>query len=823
MKIVEQTIHDGWYFTKVGSDDFFPAQIPGTIHTDLLKNGIIQDPFYGCNEKELQWIGDSDWVYQTTFVPSDNLMQGRQIELVFEGLDTYATVWLNDKLLFEADNMFRTWKVDVKPLLKAGQNKLRLRFASALGRYRADSAAAEYFLPGGKWMYARKAAYHFGWDWGPVFITAGIWKPAYLRAWNETRVLDIFMKTKRLEKEKAFLQLETAIVSEKDQMAMIKLLDPLSGDVTFVKDFRLKQGDQVYQFDIEIVDPILWWSNGLGKPHLYHWKALVTTQDGESHQEDLNFGIRTIELVQEDDDIGTSFSFRLNGKNVFARGANYIPQHSFLTVPTDSSYRELISQAVAANMNMLRVWGGGVYERDIFYSLCDQHGIMVWQDFMFACAMYPGDSTFLRNVATEATEQLKRLRKHPSIALWCGNNEVDEGWHNWGWQKQYQMTEHVQQRIWEDYTALFHHLLPDLVETYHSDVQYVSSSPKFGWGRKESMTKGDSHYWGVWWGKEPFESYQLKVPRFMSEFGFQAMPSMATIRRFQQADQDFLFSPALKCHQKHPTGFETIDAYLERESLKPESLEAYIFASQLIQAHGITMAVKAHRNNKPRCMGSLYWQLNDVWPVTSWSGIDSRGNWKALHYSLRQAFADVLITAESRGDSMLFHLVSEKQEPLSGRVIAEWHTFDGKVNLLFDMEATVDDGSANHFLSLKTTQFIPEALFDQSLISIRFESEQQTLAHGFYFLAPFGKLKTTPETPSIEISKIKNGFEIGLKASNYVLFNQLYLTESDGHFSENFFHLFPGETKKILCITSLSEEDFRSQLRHYSLNEILNK
>ncbi len=816
--IFEQDLNDGWRFSAIDSTSFLPATVPGTIHTDLLNNGLISDPFYGCNEKNLQWIGEKEWLYQTRFDVNKEIVSRQHIKLVFEGLDTYAEVFLNGHLLLKANNMFRSWEVDCKPHLKEKQNLLEIRFSSAYQQFKTDSTARGFVLPGGKWMYARKAAYHFGWDWGPTFITTGIWKNIHLTGWDDLLPIDAFVTTENISKDVAKLKLHLSLDADKQENVSIRLKDTSTETLVLQQLIELKPGINDYAVDFEIHQPKLWWSNGLGEPNLYHWQVEIKTSDKKIHQQQIICGIRTIELVQEPDETGVSFYFKLNGIPVYAKGANYIPQHSFVTEVTDSSYVSLIKDAKTSNMNFLRIWGGGIYEKDEFYSLCDQNGLLVWQDFMFACAMYPGDSTFLHNVQEEAIEQVKRLRKHPSIALWCGNNEVDEAWHNWGWQQQYQMSEGLQDSIWKSYKEVFHHVLPKIVATYSPHTHYVASSPQIGWGHKESMTQGDSHYWGVWWGKEPFEKYLEKVPRFMSEFGFQAMPAMATIRTFQSKAEDSLFSSALLCHQKHPTGFETISTYLDREELKPQTLEEYIFASQIIQAQGIGMAIEAQRRSKPHGMGSLYWQLNDVWPVTSWSGIDFQNNWKALQYRIKEVFDDVLVSAIRENETIELSLVSDKLEDVHGTFTVDLKHFDGTKKRLLEQKITLHSGEVQRFPSLKLNDLLPHHQYNQSFIEVHFISDDSKTYTDFQMLSPLGKFQLLPSEVDIEVEPISNGYVVKLSAQVFTAFVQLYLNESNAGFSNNFFHLHAGEMREIICTTNLNQQDFKAQLQHFHLN-----
>lgn len=815
-KPLEETIplNDGWEFKKAdaGEQDWLPAKVPGTVHTDLLKNGTIADPFYGCNEKELQWIGAADWIYRKSFTADEKLLSGKHILLVFEGLDTYAEVFLNGTSILVADNMFRRWEVDCRSLLLEGENLLEVKFASAEKRFLADSAAYPYPIPGGRWVFARKAAYHFGWDWGPKFITAGIWKPVYLQSLNNHEIGGLHLFTNSVTDEKAELMLNLAVGSTIDEKATLTITDRESGERYLKQHLQLSTITSEHAVSFAIINPELWWCNGLGEAHLYRLAIELKTSSGYVWTKNMDYGIRTLEVVREADEFGKSLYIRLNGKPVFAKGANIIPPHSFVTEVGAADYEKLVKLALESNMNMLRVWGGGIYKDDEFYRLCDEHGIMVWQDFMFACAMYPGDEAFVENVKQEAIHQVRRLRNHTSLALWCGNNESDEGWHNWGWQKQYNMTANDSAAIWEGYQRIFHQILPDAIKAQDPQRFYISTSPVHGWGRKESLSDGNAHYWGVWWGRQPFEIYLEKVPRFMSEYGFQAPPALSAIRSFQPEAADTLYSPELRCHQKHPVGFETISIYLEREELYPKTPEELIYFGQLVQAKGIRMAMDAHRCAKPRCMGTLYWQLNDCWPVTSWSGTDFHGNRKALQYAVKEGYDDILVSVVMKEDSGSVFLVSDRMTAANGKFEMTLKDFAGQQLWNYEKSTAIPANSSNELLSFSKTT-IPGG-FDPTrcFLTATFTDSLRTY-QSHYFFSRYGKLNLPLTNVETEFKVVEGGFEINVTADKFAAFVHLWLTESHAVFSRNFFHLLPGETITVQCESDLNTDEFNRQLR----------
>ena len=429
-------LHEQWSFHQSGENKIYSATIPGVVHTDLLSNQIIKDPFIGNNEKLLQWIEEEDWEYTTHFQLTDKHLDNQHLQLVFEGLDTYADVYLNNELILESKNMFIEYKKEVKSYLKLGHNELKVVFHSPLKHNKEKVKNYPYKLPSGCEIHSlkvspftRKAAYHFGWDWGPRFVTMGIWKPVYIEIWNDVKINHINCQTISINKDNAIVSLEVEL--EAHTLETQKFHLTINDSIHL---FNLQKGINLYKYNLRVDQPQLWWTHDLGKPFLYDMDVAIFIDNQLIDRKKIKYGIRTIELINEPDEIGTSFYFKLNDIPVFMKGANYIPQNSFLTEVTDDNYKQLISLTKNANMNMLRVWGGGIYEKDVFYELCDQEGILVWQDMMFAGSLYPtNDTSFLNSIYKEVAQNIKRLRHHTSIALWCGNNEIDVAWLNEKW------------------------------------------------------------------------------------------------------------------------------------------------------------------------------------------------------------------------------------------------------------------------------------------------------------------------------------------------------------------------------------------------------
>lgn len=784
-----------WKFRKEGTEEWMPASVPGVVHLDLMRNKVIPDPCLLENEATSQWIGDVGWEYVKSFEYGAENFSWRHIDLVFKGLDTYARVYLNDSLVLVANNMFREWIVDVKFRLYIGTNTLRVVFPAVNPQIKRLADQLPQKLPGDEKVVCRKAAYHFGWDWGPKLVTSGIWKSVYLRPRSTVQVADVQFIQKSLTDSIADLTAKFTILAELDDSVNIRLfLD----STEIVRDsVLLSRKVNVVKTEISIPNPARWWPNGMGKPTLYNFSYEVYARKRLIAKGQQRIGLRTIELIQEKDTIGQSFYFKVNDIPVFIRGANYIPQDNFLPRVKASAYRALIGDVKAANMNMLRVWGGGIYENDIFYDLCDENGIMVWQDFMFACAMYPANNEFLDNVREEAIQNITRLRRHPSLALWCGNNEIDEGWKNWGWQKQYNYSAEDSAVIYKNYEMIFNTILPDLVRKFDLQRPYIASSPLHGWGRRESMTTGDSHYWGVWWGKEPFSVYEKKVGRFMSEFGFQGFPDFTTIREFTSPGDRTLGSGVMKAHQKHPIGYETIDEYLLRDYKKPKDFESYAYVSQLLQAKGIKLAIEAQRRAAPKCMGTLYWQLNDCWPGVSWSSRDYYGKKKALHFALPAVFNNILVSPVVEDGHVRVYISSDEFKVMKGTLAIKLIDFKG--NAYFIQNQPVEISGKTSVICFDTVQSAllgnlnpGSVLLRVTLSSDLFDRDRQNL---LYFVSPKELLLTTPFITK-KVTETKTGYTIEL-SSDKLAKNVFISPLVRGDLSDNYFDLLPGEARQV--------------------------
>jgi beta-mannosidase len=820
------TLTDGWEMRRAGDTLWIPATVPGTVHTDLLAAGLIPDPFKGDPEEDLQWIEDESWVYRTRFVVDPRIPLTDRTELVFEGLDTYAQVSLNGRPLLSADNMFRSWRVNVPDVLLAETNVLEVTFRSPTAEGALRASRHPWSIPHqepdqtGTRAFVRKAAYHFGWDWGPRFVTSGIWRPVRLEAWSGARIRNVHVADPVFETDHAGVRLHIEVETSAGGSARVGARSPSEAFEPVLARVDLRAGLDTVVMSLRIPEPERWWPAGLGEPHLYEVDVDVAFGTAWDHQRH-RFGLKSLDLVTEADGLadglGESFIFRVNGREFFARGANLVPPDHFTPRADSAVYAALLDDVVAANMNMVRVWGGGVYLPDVFYDLADERGVLVWQDFMFANSLVPGDTAFLASVAAEAADQTRRLRNHPSLAMWCGNNEVAEGWANWAWRDAY--APEIALEVEAAYEHLFEEVLPAVVEAHDPSRPYWPSSPSVGWGHAESLTRGDSHYWGVWWGMEPFRAYAEKVPRFASEFGFQALPNPATIEAFAEVAPTRLDEPAMAAHQKHATGYETIATYLARDwpVPPPDSLDAFAYVSQLAQAEGVGLALEAHRRSWPRTGGSLYWQLNDTWPVVSWSSRDYFGRWKALHYRARSIFAPVAVLADSWADSVGVWVATDR-EGSSGTIEVLAMDMTGEP---IGIHSVRFQGSGRVWVST-IADLVPEGTDPRDVIVVAsLVGNERPGSRDIAFLVPPGDLSLPdPEVRVVATERNAAVWHVTLTADRFAYGVRLAVTGSGARFSDNYLHILPGDTVTVRVEPEGSDVDLTSRLSLRTLSDV---
>ena len=824
------TLNDGWQFARMNSDQWYDAEVPGSVQRDLVRHGLLPDPFYGTNEEQLQWVENENWDFKKTFNVTAAQLQHHEALLLFEGLDTHADVFLNGSRILRSQNMFTGHEVAVKNLLKEGKNSLYIRFYSPIGTMMPARATFGYDYPAGNdhreeklSIYSRKAPYHFGWDWGIRIVQMGIWKPISLHFYNDARIEDYYVKQLSVTEEKAEIEHQIAVNALREGEVTLTYGYAFNGKVltTKKKSVLLTRGINQLSFPSTITDPQRWMPVNWGEQHLYDFFVTLHHGDRLIAEKTVRTGLRSVRLVQEKDQHGRSFYFEVNGIPLFAKGANYIPGEIFTTQQNEAYYERLFEQITDANMNFVRVWGGGIYENEEFYRQADERGILVWQDFIFACTPYPSDDAFLSNVREEAIYNIKRLRNHPSLAFWCGNNEIDEALHHWGWENIYPAE--LMKTWFEQYDKTFRELLPSLVEELDGTRSYIHGSPyDANWGNPEKFASSDVHDWGLWYGHLPFEAMADRLPRFASEFGFQSFPEMKTIRSFAPQEQWALESEVMQVHQKASTGNSLIKKYMEMYYPEPKSFEDFVYVGLVMQGNGMEESVEAMRRGRPYCMGALYWQINDDWPVVSWSSIDYYGNWKAQHYRMRDVLAPLALGVEEK-DGMLHcytlsdYLNDRNELTLTVQVI----DFTTGTRKEFREKVNARANSSTIVKSYPLSDLLREEEKTHTLIHAYLtDSEGMVISRKDHFFYWPKKLKLPQTTVRSTMQYADGEYRITLTSPRLAKDLFLEIPIQGARFSDNFIDLLPGEQRTIIIRSPELKADNKTAVKITHMQEI---
>lgn len=806
-----------WYMRKTTDDEWLEAAVPGSVYADLMRAGRMEDPFYRDNEDMALKLCDDDYEYKRAFVVEPDLLEADRLLLVFEGLDTLAEVYVNGLPAARTDNMHRTYELDVRPLLHPGENELRVLFRSPT-RHAAMKHAenpvwgTDDAVPG--FNHLRKAHSMFGWDWGPKLPDMGIWRPVTLQARWSARLEDVHIRQKH-SGGAVTLTVDTSVRFWSDERMEVRLslTDPRGAAVGTAPVLAVGMQQPTARFTLEIPEPELWWPNGYGGQPLYRLEAALLRNGSMLETSVYTIGLRTLGLQREKDQWGESFAIAVNGTAIFAQGANYIPEDNILSRVTKDRTERLIRDCVEANFNCIRVWGGGYYPGRDFYDLCDRYGLIVWQDFMFACAAYDLTDEFAENIRLEAIDNVKRLRHHASLALWCGNNEMETAWVDWGFPKT--------PKLRTDYIKQFEILLADVVRQYDPDRDYWPSSPSSGGSFDEpnDENRGDVHYWQVWHGLKPFTDYRKFHFRFCSEFGFQSFPGPKTVNGFTLPEDRNIFSYVMEKHQKNASANGKILYYLSDTFKYPKDFESLLYTSQMLQGEAIKYGVEHWRRNRGRCMGSIYWQLNDCWPVASWSSIDSSGRWKALHYFAKRFYAPVLVSALDEDTRVELHVTNDTTALFRGTV--EWWLKDRSGRILREgrAEAAVPPLQAACCAAVDFGGDLPEGPLRRRIyLEYALSSEGKEIGRStVLFTKPKHFEFEDPEIQA-ELSEGAGEWRITLTSRSFAKYVTLELAEADAVFSDNAFDLSAGVPRTVTISKSrlsvpLGPEELRKQLR----------
>ncbi len=805
------SLNDGWTFSQADKETWYKAEVPGSVQRDLIRHKVLPDPFYGTNEKLIQWVEDENWDFKKSFTVTAEQLAHDNAVIFFEGLDTQADVFLNGSRILRSENMFVGHKVSVKNLLKEGENSLYIRFYSPVQSLMPARLTAGYDYPAGNdhrdeklSIYNRKAPYHFGWDWGIRIVQMGIWKPVSLTFYDNARIDDFYVKQTKVTKEKAEIENIIEIYSNKETSAMLSVsaFDGKTEVQSQSKNVELKKGKNTFSVPFTINNPKRWMPTGWGEQHLYDFIAKIATDNQEIAQKSEKIGLRSVRLVQEADEHGKSFYFEVNGIPLFAKGANYIPGEIFTTQQTSDYYEKLFDNMEAANMNFVRVWGGGIYENEEFYRQADERGIVVWQDFIFGCVPYPSDNDFLQNVKNEVVYNIKRLRNHASLAFWCGNNEVEEGLQHWGWDKQY--SAEIYNNWLKGYDKTFRELIPDLVNEFDGTRSYIHGSPyDSNWGNPETFASSDVHDWGLWYGHLPFEGMADRLPRFASEFGFQSFPEMKVIRSFAPEDQWSLESDVMKVHQKASTGNSLIKKYMDMYYHEPKNFEDFVYIGLVMQGNGMEESVEAMRRGRDYCMGALYWQINDDWPVVSWSSIDYYGNWKAQHYRMRDVFAPLALGVKFQDNQLNYYTMSDYLNDMNNlQLTVQVVDFNKGVVKQLKEKVNAKANASNIVKTFNVAEVVSES--DKANTMIRAwlsDSKGNKISTKDYFFYWPNKLNLPQTDVKTSVKYADGKYTVTLTSARLAKDVFVEIPIMGAQFTDNFIDLLPGEKKVIEIIS----------------------
>lgn len=798
-------------------------QIPGTVLSGLLAAGKIKDPFYRTNEDATRALFWKDYVFTRTFDVDEELLAQQHIVLVCEGLDTLAEISINGTFLAKTDNMHRTWKFQAKKLLHPGKNEIQIVFRSVLRfieDYPYEAHKKINYIPCGSMkgnQLLRKAHSMFGWDWGPQTIDAGIFRDIYLQGYSHARIEDIRIHQQHTKN----VSVQTSITlseSVPGQKLCVELSED-GADKPLQTKLCKTNADGVAAVDFVIENPKLWWPNDYGDQPLYIVRTTLLDEDGTSLESiTRRIGLRTLTISQEKDEWGNEFAFCVNGVKIFTRGGNYIPDDCLYTRITEKKLDYILESCRRAHFNCVRVWGGGYYPSDAFYDLCDKKGLIVWQDLMYACNVYDVTDAFAENCRQETYDNVRRLRHHASLGLWCGNNEIESAWDHWGdFQKE---TPYLR----ADYIRLFEEVLPKAVQEADGETFYWHSSPSSGgcFDNPDDANRGDTHYWDVWHGQKPFTDYRKYFFRFCSEFGFQSFPCAKTVNSFTLEDDRNIFSRVMESHQKNDAANGKMLYYLSENLRYPKDLTHLLYASQVLQGMAIKYGVDHWRRNRGRCMGTLYWQINDDWPAPSWSSIDYFGRWKALHYMAQKFYAPHAVSMTLEDHRCHVYFSNESFETTEYSLTLSIRDLSGNV-----LETYETKGNSPAFSAIETAVVDICSWEDQKddvFLEAVIHTKDQKVLKDVETLVPYKYLNLKNPVISTEAEETNDAFILHISSDCFAPFVALDFDDADVIFSDNFFHLTDKTVQDIIVKKEdilqghfENAEDFRKRLQILSL------
>ncbi|MDD3129351.1 MAG: hypothetical protein PHW21_03185 [Candidatus Izemoplasmatales bacterium] len=767
------------------------ANVPGSVYQDLLKEKIIPDPFDQDNEYLVREYMNEDYSYERSFEINAFDLSDKEVYIVFEGLDTLTMVYLNESLILETDNMHRIYKKCVNEFLRDGNNLLRVEIKSCLKyiKNEEENYPHKLYQAGDSvrgYIHLRKASYMFGWDWGPQLPDGGISRDVYLDITDKATLEDVFVRQIHQNDD---VDLKVLTTVKGNNLENLKIVINIYED-NEEKPISSITGDINQELLLSLINPKKWYPINYGNQDRYLIEVKLFRSNLLLETKKIKIGLRTVVLEQLKDQYGESFTFNINGIRVFAKGSNYIPEDNLLGRTNEELTRKLLGYAKDANHNMIRVWGGGIYPPNYFYDICDELGLMVWQDLMFACSIYPMDKEyFVENIKEEIKDNLIRIRNHPSIVLICGNNENETAIENWNIPSL---------DISKDfYKKHYLEIIPKLTNEFVPDLPYWRSSPasKELFEDTNSDNFGDMHYWGVWHNNEPFTNYRLYYPRFMSEFGLQSFPGIKTIETFTKPEDRNIFSYIMEQHQKNKTANSKILDYIGKLFRYPKDFESLLYVSQAIQAEGIRYGVEHWRRNYGRCMGILYWQLNDCWPVASWSSIDYYHRWKILHYHAKKFYSLILVSIEEEKNRAKIFITNDSLETFSGELVIEIMDFSGEIIERESLEVNVDFQSAKLIVEKQVSD--KRYILENLVVNVTLYKNKEFISDNQVFFLPDKHLKLKKNVINKNLEFDGESYILKLNSQTLAKFVEISVKDEDIIFSDNYFHLIPGKTKTI--------------------------
>ena len=822
-----QSLDGAWELRKAGSKDVIKAVVPGCVHTDLMRAKVIEDPFVGDNEYRSGWVHETDWEYSRSFEAANGLLGADRVYLECDGLDTIADLTLNGHVLGHVDNMYIRYRFDVTDKLTPTKNNLKIKFFSPVNYARPLIEKEPLMSPGDSIpgaIYTRKSPSQWGWDWGPKIPTSGIWRSIRLAGYKIGRIEDVRIRQTHRNSGQVTLSVEVAV--EKFRRVATAVNVRLIHPDGKIEEQHCKSVSSHGKCSFAIAKPKLWWPNGYGEQPLYEIEASLVVgavSNGDRsrvwktllHSVTRRVGLRTIGIDQSKDKHGKAFTFVVNGVPIFAKGANWIPADQFPSRISDEHYRHLIWSAAKANMNMLRIWGGGFYEDERFYDLCDEYGVLVWQDFMYSCSHYPADKAYLENCRKDAEYNVIRLRNRACLALWCGNNEMEwflhngiGGENNQQWRKMY--------------AKIFHDLLPSICSRLDPDTYYWPSSPSNGmhkpFANPNAEETGDCHYWDVWHARKPFTAYRELHPQFMSEFGLQSLPALETIKTFASDADLNMTSYVMECHQKNGAGNGLILHYLAHTFRFPRNFEMMCYVTQLVNSEAMRCGVEHWRRNRGRCMGALYWQIDDCYPTISGASLDYFGRWKALHYAAKRFFAPMLLSVREEGTSAEIHVTNDTTKPAKIEVKWSLEKLDGTVLRKSKIKSKIEGEEDRLIATLDFSEELAgDAVRDAVLVTeLTVNGKPGGLAMTSF--APPKHLDLKPAKIAVKAKRDENSAYVEVSSNVAARWVCLSVPKRDVIFSDNYFDLPAGRTVTVRVECEIDDADL-AKVKAYSLRD----